>query len=1121
MLRGIELGKGALSFSWDNPSGGSSDMKNQISYFYTALSVPEKDWWVNLGISLSEKDIISLALAKTKLGYVLLNADLKMKAIVNKVMSPNTNSGADFWEEVNRLGVDGFSPKFWMVPGDTDIVSSGSKVFIRNAKVRVRVEVEDGFPEGISRRLHSLLEKYVVTKVERAINTSSDFSEFRAAYYAMILASWTKANAKSPALQSVVNSYITPDVGVLNIARYDFLVAFARHYMFSNGSAANFSVTGGGFDGRGIKDEVEESTVQVTEANMPSGSGVSNLAIPDKVDNKQCIDYSERLGLNIGSHAFGIGEISFGEGVSPDDFGTNVVFYNGTAKPMVITKEMVDKYRLEESLGRGKVIGLHLVQFIDENGNAKIEAVSYFENPKDITSNMKDGDVIAWMVNAYDIAGYMSDYIDGLIDSGKINDVLAQLNAMYDDALINKDMRNRIIKNVEKRKKHESLTPIDVVGLMYGLRAADRLPDKSMRLIKNIFPGINLTEVDQGNFNSISSTLVRDFPEYGFLMPLISFELAHKYLRVFRWEGRSLDSKALEKANDILLKLEKISSDHKLGAVLGEIKAIVKKGMLQNTDIPVGDFLHALDLGVPSVKNGEIEKSPEGKVVIKTPGLLALIGDLSTEKSKKLKRFIRDNLIDFMNGFYREIFEEKIGLQKPYDEEGRFSVEKAKSNLGRLVEGVENEFVGGKSFEEIKSEAENVVTELEEEDVLTAEESKEILEKIKEMSELYNSNSKLSDSLKIWLDKTFPKNMLGKDSRLKVVVNLYAAVYFNFFRKNILPKMYFGIKNVGKYKNSNYNVAIFSYEPGKSDPAHWGHLQAFFESMSDFVYFSVPTNDNGDPNKPMLTTFFDRMYFPIMMQYLYGDMVLNEMKQAKDIDYYYTIGEKLFPVLVEKFISNSKESGVVYPIFFNYFFGVDHLRVTKSGGRGVNSKVADAYQRVGFAKVLEENGQVLFYNRASDLYLVTDDNIGCARLFSGKEGLLKLGYSEKKLSLQAKGPDEVYDDLVDEVLDINGVIEHIVKSPDIFAEKYNIDNQIILMLKEAIEKGVLKENDVASLPFISILLSPTQETDAITANAENFLNEVNGNNDIAKPESEDIEKKAGGLLLAPLAITVR
>ena len=70
-----------------------------LKYFMAALTIPEKDLWVNL--SPVEKDrIIPDALATTRMGTDLLAQDYLLKQLTASLIYPESDTGKAFWKKV-------------------------------------------------------------------------------------------------------------------------------------------------------------------------------------------------------------------------------------------------------------------------------------------------------------------------------------------------------------------------------------------------------------------------------------------------------------------------------------------------------------------------------------------------------------------------------------------------------------------------------------------------------------------------------------------------------------------------------------------------------------------------------------------------------------------------------------------------------------------------------------------------------------------------------------------------------------------------------------------------------------------------------------------------------------
>jgi len=75
--------------------------KELMDYFKIGLSLPNDKFWVNLRPD-SEDQIIDDELAKTDLGKVMLEADLKLKQDTSLFTSPQTPQGKEYWNKLYK-----------------------------------------------------------------------------------------------------------------------------------------------------------------------------------------------------------------------------------------------------------------------------------------------------------------------------------------------------------------------------------------------------------------------------------------------------------------------------------------------------------------------------------------------------------------------------------------------------------------------------------------------------------------------------------------------------------------------------------------------------------------------------------------------------------------------------------------------------------------------------------------------------------------------------------------------------------------------------------------------------------------------------------------------------------
>ncbi len=120
-----------------------------IKYFLAALTVPEKDLWVNL--SPYEKNrIVPDAFGQTEMGRDLLAQDYILKQITAFLIYPEDNIGKKFWKRIyaeaakkglSNMSVNTFN-KVWIVP-EKAVVYENSKAgtaYVVESRLKVMLE---------------------------------------------------------------------------------------------------------------------------------------------------------------------------------------------------------------------------------------------------------------------------------------------------------------------------------------------------------------------------------------------------------------------------------------------------------------------------------------------------------------------------------------------------------------------------------------------------------------------------------------------------------------------------------------------------------------------------------------------------------------------------------------------------------------------------------------------------------------------------------------------------------------------------------------------------------------------------------------------------------------------
>jgi hypothetical protein len=200
----------------DGASASSDGMADEaarlVRYFLTALTVPEKDLWVNLSPYEHER-IIPEAFAATEMGRDLLSEDYLLKQITASLIYPEKGLGKLFWGKVYRrayqvlgttdIPADVFN-KVWIVPNKAAVYEQGDRVFVVKASLKVLLDsdYQAAYHQGASadpdqdnrnrELIKDVLRQVIIPVLEREVNEGAHFTALRQIYYSLILAKWYK-----------------------------------------------------------------------------------------------------------------------------------------------------------------------------------------------------------------------------------------------------------------------------------------------------------------------------------------------------------------------------------------------------------------------------------------------------------------------------------------------------------------------------------------------------------------------------------------------------------------------------------------------------------------------------------------------------------------------------------------------------------------------------------------------------------------------------------------------------------------------------------------------------------------------------------------------------------------
>jgi hypothetical protein len=218
-----------MNFLVDQGHGAVSDdvFKDEslrlIKYFLAALTIPEKDLWVNLSPYESDR-IIQDDFGRTGMGRDLLAQDYILKQLTAGLLHPDGTTGKVFWAEVYKRAYDQYGTtaipvdtfnKVWILPAKSVVYESRSpdgeniSAFVQEMNLKVMLETDylaQALPTGghvpqsvssiplasDSELAKDILRQIVIPVLEKEVNEGANFALLRQVCYSLILSVWLK-----------------------------------------------------------------------------------------------------------------------------------------------------------------------------------------------------------------------------------------------------------------------------------------------------------------------------------------------------------------------------------------------------------------------------------------------------------------------------------------------------------------------------------------------------------------------------------------------------------------------------------------------------------------------------------------------------------------------------------------------------------------------------------------------------------------------------------------------------------------------------------------------------------------------------------------------------------------
>lgn len=225
------------------------DADRLIKYFFTSLTIPDNDIWVNL--SPFEKDrTIPPALSQTAMGRDLLAEDYMLKQLTASLIYPEKDLGKVFWNKVytkaqqlygtTDIPVNTFN-KVWIVADTASVYEHGQTAFVVDRHLKVLLE-EDYLAGKITATpakenldiSRQILRQIIIPEIENEVNSGKNFSTLRQIFNSLILAMWYKKTLKEALLnqtysdKNAVNGINLSDLSTKDQIYQQYLKAYEK-----------------------------------------------------------------------------------------------------------------------------------------------------------------------------------------------------------------------------------------------------------------------------------------------------------------------------------------------------------------------------------------------------------------------------------------------------------------------------------------------------------------------------------------------------------------------------------------------------------------------------------------------------------------------------------------------------------------------------------------------------------------------------------------------------------------------------------------------------------------------------------------------------------------------------
>jgi len=284
----VDTGNSGLDLNQDiDKQSLSNESKKLIKYFLAALTLPEKDVWVNL--SPYEKDrIIPAGLGQTEMGRDMLAQDYILKQITASLIYPEKGLGKDFWNKVYKESYQKFGTtqipvntfnKVWIVADKATVYENKDTAFVTDAHLKVMLEedylslqkhstsITTTVPNDTHAIGANIIRQIILPALEKEVNEGKNFANLRQIFHSLILAKWYKQALK----QALINQVYSNRSKVAGVDVSDKTIdqkIYAQYLRAYKKGVFNF-----------IKEDIDQSTQQPLPRKYFSGGVVGSMAM--------------------------------------------------------------------------------------------------------------------------------------------------------------------------------------------------------------------------------------------------------------------------------------------------------------------------------------------------------------------------------------------------------------------------------------------------------------------------------------------------------------------------------------------------------------------------------------------------------------------------------------------------------------------------------------------------------------------------------------------------------------------------------------------------------------------------------------------------------------------------